>query len=141
MRGFTLIELLVVLAIFIVLLAIILPMGIRLYQIELLNKTQAQLVWLLREARDNSVNQKNNSYFGVKILPEEMVLFRGDSYENRMVDEEEVSIYPNTINITGLEEIIFNPTTGFTNTSGSILLSSSSASREIQINQIGTINY
>lgn len=141
MRGFTLIELLVVLAIFLVLLAIVIPMGVGLYQIELLNQTQTQLVWLLREARDNAVNQKNNSYFGVKVLQEKLVLYRGDNYENRIVEEDEAYNYPNIITMNGIDEVIFTPTTGFTNTQGSIFLKTSSASREIKINQLGIIDY
>lgn len=141
MRGFTIIELLVVLAIFFVLVAIFTPMAISFYQMEALNKTQDQLVWLLREARDNAVNQKNNSFFGVRVLEDNFILFQGESYINRIETEDQVVSFPDNIKISGDDEIIFAPTTGFVSSNGLIKLISAGVSKEINVNKIGVINY
>lgn len=141
MRGFTIIELLIVLAIFLVLVAIFTPMAISFYQMEAMNKTQDQLVWLLREARDNAVNQKNNSFFGVRVLEDNFILFQGESYINRIETEDQVVSFPDNIKISGDDEIIFAPTTGFVSSNCLIKLISAGVSKEINVNKIGVINY
>jgi len=141
MRGFTIIELLVVLAIFLVLVAIITPMAINFYKIEMLNKAESQLVWLLREAHDNAVNQKNNSFFGVKVLEDNFVLFRGESFADRIEADDHIVFYSDNIKIFGDDEIVFVPTTGFVKSEAVIELISVGVSKEINVNKIGVINY
>ncbi|MBN1325771.1 type II secretion system protein [Candidatus Falkowbacteria bacterium] len=141
MRGFTIIELLVVLAIFLVIVAIFMPLAISFYQMEILNRTEGQLVWLLREARDSAINQKNNSYFGVKITDDNFILFRGINFDNRVSADDQTVAYSNSIKISGDNEIVFTPSTGFITNEAIIKLSSAGVVREININKIGIINY
>ncbi|MCX6743663.1 MAG: prepilin-type N-terminal cleavage/methylation domain-containing protein [Candidatus Parcubacteria bacterium] len=84
-RGFSLIELIVVIGIIAILAIFLLPVSLNYYQREVLKKTEDQLVWLLKEARDNAINQKNGSYFGLYIANDNFIIFQGQSYSQRIL--------------------------------------------------------
>jgi prepilin-type N-terminal cleavage/methylation domain-containing protein len=140
-NGFTLMELLIVIGIIVLLSIILLPIGFNYYQRELLNKTEDQLVWLLKEARDNAVNQKNGSFFGVYIAVNDFIIFQGPNYNQRAAENDSSYSFPETITISGLKEIIFVPNTGTTQQVGTISLALGQFKKDISINEFGIINY
>jgi prepilin-type N-terminal cleavage/methylation domain-containing protein len=147
-RGFSLIELIVVIGIIAILAIFLLPVSLNYYQREVLKKTEDQLVWILKEARDNAINQKNGSYFGLYITNDNFIIFQGQSYSQRILVEDVSYSFPLSINISGLKEIVFAPNTGIASPSGTISLSLGTASadasqdkRDIIINELGVISY
>jgi len=140
-QGFTLMELLIVIGIIVFLSVILLPISLNFYQSQILNKTTDQLVWFLKQARSNALSQMNNFSFGLYFDQKQIVLFQGESYQARQIDQDLNLPIPNSIKISGLEEIVFAKATGLPNQSAKITLSSEQGTREIQVNEIGLISY
>jgi prepilin-type N-terminal cleavage/methylation domain-containing protein len=140
-RGFTLTEILVVIGIFALLSILLVPLGLNYYQREVLNKTDDQLVWVLKEARDNALNQNGGSSFGVYIAAHSFTLFRGISFSQRVAADDLNYSFPSSIAVTGLQEIVFLPNNGTTSTIGKISLSNGQYQRDILINELGVIDY
>lgn len=140
-RGFTLTEILVVIGIFALLSILLVPLGLNYYQREVLNKTDDQLVWVLKEARDNALNQNGGSSFGVYIAANNFTLFRGTSFNQRIIEDDINYSFPDSITFTGLQEIVFSPNTGATSQIGKISLSTGHYQRDILINELGVIDY
>ncbi len=139
--GFTLLELLIVIAIFFLLTAITLPVGWNFYKIQILNKTQDEIVSFLKLARNNALAQKNNSDFGVYIAKEQIVLFQGASYDSRQADKDIMFPVSKIISFSGLSEIDFNSYNAQPSQFGLITISLENQQRLIQINELGTIDY
>ncbi|MCX6744992.1 MAG: prepilin-type N-terminal cleavage/methylation domain-containing protein [Candidatus Parcubacteria bacterium] len=140
-KGFTLIELIIVICIFLLLGTIFWPIGASFYQQELLSKAEQQVIWILKQARANAINQKNNSAFGVHLSAGEAVIFQGDDFSSRAIIEDVNYSLPKVVAINGLNEIIFAPNTGMVSPAGSIILSSAQSNKEIIINELGVIDY
>ncbi len=140
-KGFTLIELIIVICIFLLLGAIFWPIGANFFSQELASKGQQQIIWILKQARANAINQKNNSAFGVYLEKGQATLFQGDNYTDRITSEDIIYTLPKIVTIVDLNEIVFEPNTGQVSTPGTIKLNSPSLSREIVINQLGVIDY
>lgn len=140
-KGFTLIEVIIVICIILLLFVIVWPIGANFYRQELSNKAQQQLVWILKQARSNAVNQKNNANFGVKLEPGTAVLFQGNNFNERNQDQDITYSLPSIIKQTGLQEIVFSANTGFVNNPGTVILNSYNSSKVIEINQLGVLDY
>ena len=87
-KGFTLIEIIIVICIIILVAASLGPVGASFYRQQLLNKTEQQLIGILKQARSNAVNQINNSAFGVYIYNNQAVLFQGFNFLDRESDQD-----------------------------------------------------
>jgi prepilin-type N-terminal cleavage/methylation domain-containing protein len=140
-RGFTLIELIIVICIIILLTALFWPIGAAYYQREILNKTEQQMIWTLKLARANAINQKNNSSFGIYIKDNQLILFQGESYAQRDASKDIIYDVPSSVKISGAEIIIFAVNTGLVNNPGLISLRTNSTIKEIKINELGVIDY
>lgn len=140
-NGFTLIELIVVICILILMLAIFWPIGMNFYMQETLNKTQQQVVWILKQARANAVNQKNNAAFGVQLVTGSAIMFQGNSFETRQQEQDVIYTLATSVNVSGAQTIVFAPNTGFVSASLTIKLSIPAASKEISVNPLGVLEY
>jgi len=141
MKGFTFIEVLVVLAIVIILLTLSVPLGIHFYKSQQLDTTVEGVIQALRRARLQATTQSEHS-FGVFLgegYSGQYVLFRGDSYKNR--DDEEVFEISPDIFFSGLSEVVFSKLDGKPSDVGNIYLTNGYATRTININELGRIEY
>ncbi|MFA5188573.1 MAG: prepilin-type N-terminal cleavage/methylation domain-containing protein [Patescibacteria group bacterium] len=139
--GFTLIELLIVIGIVVLLAAIFLPIGLNFYQIQVLNQTNDQVIWLLKQARSSALSQKNNSAFGLYYNNQQLTLYQGASYEARQVDFDVNYKIPSSVKIEGLSDINFSLAQGLPGQTGTIILSSNQITKTITLNSIGLIDY
>jgi Tfp pilus assembly protein FimT len=139
--GFTLVELLIVIGIIIFLAAILLPIGFNFYQLQILNGTTDQIVWLLRQARTNALSQRNNSDCGLYFEKQQIILYQGENYQTRQIDLDEIYPLAGSVQEEGLEEINFAKGTGLPKQTGQIILKLNQGEKIIRINQMGLISY
>ena len=78
---------------------------------------------------------------GVKINNNEILIFKGDSYESRDTSFNESFKITGGIIVSGLSEVIFEKLSGATLSPGTIILSSYGEVENININEKGTITY
>lgn len=140
-NGFTLMELLIVIGIIVFLSAVFLPIGLNFYQLQVLNKTSDQVIWLLKQARTNALSQKKNSAFGLYFAEQQVILYQGESYQLRQIEMDQTYPLAESIQRYGVEEINFSKGTGLPKQTGLVTLKSNQREKTIQINQMGLISY
>lgn len=138
--GFTLIELLLVFGIFIILTSIGISFAVDFFNNRNLDEATNYLISLLREAQNRAMAVEDDSSFGVFVSSLNFVLFKGDDYLSRDPSFDFIIQAPNNLNINGPNEIVFSKLTGLPNVVGNIVLSCSSQSNTIEVNDIGRIN-
>lgn len=138
-NGFTILEVLLVIAIFSIIVVMFLPVGVDFYKIQLINRTNDQILWLLKSARNNAITQQNNSDFGYYYNDNMVVLFEGSSYDSREQDKDFTYSVPSDISIIGPSEIVFEKYTGNPDQTGTISVLYYQHSRDININSEGLI--
>ncbi len=157
-KGFTLLELLIVLAILSILIVTSMFVTYGFFIRTQVDNTVLILVETLRRAQTISRNTLEDSAWGLKINADNLVLFKAndgdgdgnpDSFSQtstRDVSFDKQYDLPGEVQIddTGQIEIIFNKLTGEPRIGGTLTIqinSTSSYSRQIKINPIGTIDY
>ncbi|MFA6354854.1 MAG: prepilin-type N-terminal cleavage/methylation domain-containing protein [Candidatus Paceibacterota bacterium] len=140
-KGFTLLEVLVVLAIFAILFAVSDGVYINFKRANNLSITTNTIVEAVRYASSNASSNRGDSKWGVKINNNEILIFKGDSYESRDTSFNESFKITGGIIVSGLSEVIFEKLSGATLSPGTIILSSYGEVENININEKGTITY
>lgn len=139
--GFSIIEIVIVIAIFGMLLAIGLPIGLDAYRNYLLTSESRNLLSILRRAETNAFANKNGSAHGVAVQSDRFVLFQGQSYASRDAPYDEEYPKSGTVTSSGTAEIIFSQISGKPSASAAITLSNELRSQTITVNEEGTINW
>ncbi|MFA6397613.1 MAG: prepilin-type N-terminal cleavage/methylation domain-containing protein [Candidatus Paceibacterota bacterium] len=139
--GFTLIEIVITLAILGLLAAVSLPFTIDFYRRYFVTFETRTLVSILRRAENLAMSNNFENKFGVSIQPEHIVIFKGIDFNNRDLIYDETYERNESININGLNEIVFSPVSGKPIQSGSFTLSEGQASRTIDVNSEGALNW
>ncbi len=140
--GITLMEIVLVVAIFLVLFAVVLPVGVGFYRQYLLTAERDNLVAVLRRARSQAMSNYGQSNQGVSFQTSQYVIFRGASYAARLSDYD--LVVPHSAGITlnaSSSEIVFQALDGSANVSGTIGLSGGATSINININGEGRIDW
>jgi prepilin-type N-terminal cleavage/methylation domain-containing protein len=112
-NGFTLIELLLVIA-----LVLIISIPASSFYTRFINQMAVRdaregLAGMLQEAQALSLSGKKNSSWGVRYNSSVIVLFRGDSFQDRDPAYDQVlDINPN-VNISGFQETFFSRSSGY----------------------------
>ena len=99
------------------------------------------VVEAIRFAQSSAQSGKGDSKWGVKVLPNQIIVFKGDSYASRDVSFDGIFDFPGGITSSGLSEIVFEKVVGTTVTVGTLILSNNSENRNISVNEKGTVNY
>lgn len=143
--GFTVVELLLVFALTIVLAAISIPV----YQnfqvrndLDVVTTTVAQS---MRRAQLLAQAGEGDSSWGLSVDDADnnlIVVFKGDSYRERDQDFDETFDLPRSITASGVTEVVFSKMAGEPSAVGvTTLTSSTSETREVSINEKGTVSY
>jgi prepilin-type N-terminal cleavage/methylation domain-containing protein len=140
-KAFSLLELLIVIAIF----SIFVGMGTSVYY-SMKSHTNLELgtssmVEAVRFAESSSQSGKADSKWGVKILTNKIIIFKGDSYALRDTSFDSIFDLPAGVSGSGLSEIIFEKVSGATANTGTIVLTNGTESKNLVVNSAGTVSY
>ncbi len=139
--GLTLIEVIISIAIIIIISSLALTVGLGFYKTFALDSEQAVLVSVLRMARNSSINNLNQSAYGVFRDTSSYTLFRGNSYATRNQEFDKRFTVAPSLSLSGLTEVVFTQLNGDALPSGTITLNATGTSRTITINTAGGINW
>ena len=142
-RGFTLVETLIVLAIIAILSAVAVRSYYLLREKQSIQKDADSIVSVIEDAKNMSLNRKNDSSYGVNFSSSTVTVFAGATYANG----NKISTYNLESNVTisalaltsSSTEIDFAKITGAPNATGSIILSTPSYSKIVTIYGTGII--
>ncbi|MES3005825.1 MAG: prepilin-type N-terminal cleavage/methylation domain-containing protein [Patescibacteria group bacterium] len=131
-KGFTLIEVIVVIALIGIVFSFS-SVGVDSYRRQILETETTKLAGLLQTARNRSMNNVNQSAYGVRITADQFILFHG------VVDEPVPR--STAVVVSGLNQIVFDQLSGNTSNTGTITLSMDANSKNINIGANGRINW
>ena len=140
-KGFSLIEIIVVLGIISILAGISVVGYTRFRSQSNLEIATGIMVQALRFAKSNSEQVNNNSNWGVYVNSEEITVFSGTNYASRDTSKDKKVLLPSGVTVSGLSEIIFEKVSGSVGVTGSIIITSPDTTKNISINEKGTITY
>lgn len=140
-RGFSLIELLIVIGIFALLFSVSTSVYNSFRSHSNLEIAVSSVVEALRFSQSSAQSGKGDSKWGVEIPTSQITIFKGNSYASRDIPFDESFVFAGGISASGLGEVIFEKLTGITSTVGTIILTNGNESKNIVINEKGTITY
>jgi prepilin-type N-terminal cleavage/methylation domain-containing protein len=129
-NGFSLIELIVVIGISLLIFNVS-SSGFNSFKTHSnLEITVSGVVEGIRLAQSSALSGKRDMKWGVKILPNEMIVFGGNDYQNRDTSLDEYFSFSNDIVLSGVSEIVFEKISGKTINGGDIFISNSSGEKK-----------
>jgi prepilin-type N-terminal cleavage/methylation domain-containing protein len=141
-NGFTLLEVLLSVALITILGGISLAAYYSLFSRNDLDVAKNQIAQSLGRASFLSSASVGDTTWGVKVLPGNVVIFKGESYASRDANYDEIYSISSSVTPSGLLEIIFYKMTGFPGSVGAIILTSTNGeTRTITINSKGSVSY
>ena len=141
-KGFTLLEVLLSLVLITILVAVAAPAYYSLFYRNDLDVAKNQVAQTLGRAAFLSSASDGDMNWGVKILSENIVVFKGLNYAGRDVNYDELYSTSASVTPSGLSEIVFDKLTGLPQTTGTITLTSANGDvRTIIINAKGSVTY
>jgi len=141
-KGFSMIEIALIVVIFGAIIALGAPVFADFKIKNDLDVAKVNVVSSLRRAQSLSQVMKYDSSWGVHVTTGEAIIFQGDSYETRVIDNDESLEILSSFSLSGLDEVVFHKLTGNTSTTGSIVISSNrNESKTITINEQGTVSF
>lgn len=139
-QGFTLFEIIFAMALFAILIALALPVGLDSYRHYLLTSEARNFLNILRRAQALSFGNRNSSAHGIFVQSSNYVVFEGSSYTSRNPSLDEFYARSADITVTGSVEISFAAISGNA-ASSTFIFTNGIGSRSISINNEGTINW
>lgn len=136
--GFTFIEILLVVAIVTAIFAFMLPVSWNFYLDFQFDSEYNLLISLLRNARNLSMVNYNESSHGLYIGSDSFIVFQGQNYASRLVGQDKVFPRNSAVPVTGPDEVLFVSLSGQTSSS-TYSLTSGRHTGEIFINPEGLI--
>jgi prepilin-type N-terminal cleavage/methylation domain-containing protein len=139
-HGFTLIELLLVIA-----LVLIISIPASSFYTRFINQMAVRdaregLAGMFQEAQALSLSGKKNSSWGVRYNPSEIVLFRGDSFQDRDPAFDQTLDINANVNISGFQETFFSRSSGHPEQAfSSIVISWGNDQESFSLNSEGAI--
>lgn len=140
-KGFSLIELLIVIGIFTVLFSVSSSVYNNFKSHSNLEVATNSVVEGIRFAQSSAQSGKSDSKWGIEILTNKIVVFKGNTYASRDSAFYEIFNFGGGISASGLGEIVFEKVLGTTTTIGTITLTNGPESKNIVINAKGTVTY
>lgn len=143
--AFTFMELLIVIALTSILVGISIPVLSLFFSSNQIKTTGWEMVNTIRFAQTNASNGKGASDWGVHFEMQEVVIFKGETYDPENASNERY-IFPDSIRLSSIlladggHEMIFNRGSGETEEYGTITLTNGSTNGIITINEKGVID-
>lgn len=142
MRGFTMIEVLLSLSILAMMFVMTVPYYHTFKVRNDLDIAVATVVQDLRRAQILSQITDGDSSWGVHVQVGSILVYKGPSYILRNESFDENTEIPSSITVSGINNINFEKQTGMPQTIGTITFTSNSnETRNVTINQKGTVDY
>ncbi len=82
-----------------------------------------------------------DSSWGVKVATGQITLYKGTNFESRSQAKDENTVIPDTIEIAGLNDVVFTRLEGTVVNPGTINLKIKNFEKNISINEQGTVSY
>lgn len=139
--GFTLLEIILVVAMLAISSGIVAPIYYSAKNSEDLINTRDTLVSSLRRAQLLSMAVKNDDSWGLKVSSQEIIIFQGTSFLSRNLNYDESISINRSINIGGIDEIVFSKLSGRPSISDDFILLSNNKEITISVNQLGIVDY
>lgn len=106
-----------------------------------LRLTEQVIVHGLRQGQLFARAEMNDASWGVKIGTSSIVLFEGESYDARMSGSDRTMPYPNTVLITGIDEVVYEKFTGEPRVTGEIMVGDANSLHTITLRTHGLLDY
>jgi prepilin-type N-terminal cleavage/methylation domain-containing protein len=136
-RGFTFIELIIVVTLMGILGTMATSYYARFYVQNSVDDIQVQLLSSLRKAQLFSMLSKRGTGWGVNYASNTITLFAGSTYSGRTTAYDENYTVPNSITVSGLNEIDFSRISGLPSATATITISGNNTTRQITVNSQG----
>jgi prepilin-type N-terminal cleavage/methylation domain-containing protein len=140
-RGFTLVEIVIVIAIFSIFASVSFSSYASFKSKNGLTIAVYDVVDALRNAQSNARKMKEDSKWGVKILSNQAIIFKGASYSSRDSNFDRVLEFSKDVQASGFDEVVFDKINGWASNTGTTTLSGREGDKKIYINEKGTITY
>lgn len=146
-NGFSILEVLVSIAIMAVIIAVVvLPLS-KNRQYRVLLQSTEDIVSALNLSRSNTLSSVGSDSYGVKILSDKVIMFKGSTYNASSVDNKTINLQSG-LNVSviilngGASEVVFKRLTGATDQYGTITIqvtSDTSKNKTITIGKTGLV--
>lgn len=140
-KGFTLVEVLIAAAIFVIVIAAGLFMGLDFYRSSVFTSERDTVVAILRKVRTQAAHNVLELPHGVFIDKNHYVIFAGPSYAQRNQQFDEMIAKSAAVSASGTLEIVFRQLLAMPVASGTIILSDGVRNAVIEVNEAGRINW
>lgn len=140
LKAFTLIEFLISIAIIFSIGALGLFVSIDFYKSYTLNSERNIAISILQKTRNLSMANINEIKHGIYLDTNKYTIFQGENYSSRNQTYDEIIYINPMITKSGLQEIVFEQLTGKPSAIGNIILSNTTRSITISIENEGRIN-
>jgi len=139
-NGFTLLELLLSVGLMALLAGIEAPMYLSLQAENEVNIAAITIGDVLRRGQLRSIGMDSDSAWGVEMASSTMIIFKGNDFAARDQNFDENYSLAATVNLFGLKEVIFSKLSGWTTTSGTIIITHQDGrTKNVLINNVGVV--
>ena len=138
-KGFTLLEIIIVIVLFALLVGISIPFGLDVYLSYVLISETRNMVSFMRRAETLSFTNTRNDSYGVMIMNDRFVLFRGASFATRDTAFDEEYLRSPLVTVSGVAHIVFAAVTGRPDIMGTTTFSNGVNEQTVFINEHGTL--
>ena len=108
---------------------------------ENLEISSTSVIEAIRHAQANAESGRDDSAWGVKLQPTSVTVFKGSSYATRDTSRDQALDLSGGVALSGLSEIVFSKIIGSTSNTGTVTIVNSYGTRNISINEKGTLTY
>lgn len=138
--GFTLLELLLSVSLISLLAAIAAPMFLSLQSENEVTITATTIGDVLRRGQILAQAVDADSDWGVELVSSTAIIFKGNNFTSRDQSLDEEYKMAATVNLSGLNEVIFNKFTGWTTASGTVMINHQDGRhKEVLVNELGIV--
>ncbi|HDY73417.1 MAG TPA: prepilin-type N-terminal cleavage/methylation domain-containing protein [Candidatus Jorgensenbacteria bacterium] len=138
-KGFTLLEIMIVIGLFALLVGISIPFGLDVYRSYVLISETRNMVSFLRRAETLSFTNTRNDSYGVMVMNDRFVVFRGASFATRDTAFDEEYLRSPLVIVSGIAHIVFAAVTGRPDIMGTTTFSNGVNEQTVFINEHGTL--